>query len=551
MTTVGPVVEDALRRAGTAPFFLGLASPVTAPLEPRAGSNAWVVTGARSATSAPLLANDPHRALAHPSLRYLIHLNAPGWNVIGAASPWLPGVVIGHNEHVAWGMTAFPADVVDIFVERVDPSNPHRVELGGRWVDTTIVHDPIKMKGQAKPFPFEREYTPNGVIVATDSERHLAYTVRWSGSEPGAAGELAALALDRARSAAEFRAALSRWKLPVAEVVFADADGLAGRQVAGLVPHRRGWDGALPVPGWSGLYDWQGWLRPDDLRHAMLPRPGGFFVSANQNAARTNRLVDVLEQNQVQTVEGFEHLQQDTTSWNAGQLVPLLAPLLASRNDVEAARQRLLQWDRRVSADSTDAALYVFWEEALARLLAERHLGPDLLNDYLARAVLPITALIKPAAAWFDGEPSAARDRLLLDGLAIAADRLRAANPKKDPSAWGDLHTLTFKHPLAITRAARERFNFGPLALSGYSGTVLSTSPVRDVAAGASFREIVDVSDWDRSVWTQAPGQSGEPGSPHFADLARPWSMAEYFQMAFSAAAVEASTEATLILRPR
>ena len=118
------------------------------------------------------------------SLRYLVHLNAPGWNVIGATSPWLPGVVLGHNERVAWGMTAFPADVVDVFVEQLNPSNAHQVRHLGRWVNTTIVPDPIAMKGQAKPFPFEREYTPNGVLVATDSERHLAFTVKWSGTEP-------------------------------------------------------------------------------------------------------------------------------------------------------------------------------------------------------------------------------------------------------------------------------------------------------------------------------------------------------------------------------
>jgi penicillin amidase len=448
-------------------------------------------------------------------------------------------------------MTAFPTDIADIYVERVHPSNPHQVEYRGRWVDTTIVRDPIAMKGQAKPFPFEREYTPSGVLVATDSERHLAFTVKWSGSEPGAAGELAALALDRARSAAEFRAALARWKLPSVDVVFADTDGLAGRQVAGLIPDRRGWDGSLPAPGWSGDYEWRGWLRLDDLPHAMLPRSGGFLVSANQNVARTNRLVEVLAGTHVQTVQDFERLQHDTSAWNAAQLVPLLAPLRAARNDVNAARQRLLQWDRRVSADSTAAALYVFWEEALARLLAERSLAPDLANDYVARTALSVLSLLKPTSAWFDADAAAARDRVLLDALAVAVDRVRATSAKRDGPIWGDVHELIFKHPLAITRAGRERFDVGPFALSGYSGTVLSTFPVADVAGGASFREIVDVSDWDRSVWTQAPGQSGSPGSSHFADLAKPWSSGAYFQMAFTTAAVEANTEAVLTLQPR
>jgi penicillin amidase len=551
IASAGPVVQESLRRAGTPPFFLGLASPVRSPANRGAGSNAWVVTGARSATAAPLLANDPHRAFAHPSLRYLVHLNAPGWNVIGAASPWLPGIVIGHNERVGWGMTAFPADIADIYVERVHPSNPHQVQYRGRWVDTTIVRDPIAMKGQAKPFPFEREYTPNGVIVATDSERHLAFVVKWSGSEPGAAGELAALALDRASSAAGFRTTLARWKLPIVDVVFADADGLGGRQVAGLVPERSGWDGALPAPGWPGTHEWHGWRRPDDLPHAVLTRSGGFIVSANQNTARTNRLDELLAGTHEFTAEDFKRFQHDITAWNAGQLVPLLAPLHAPGSDVEAARQQLLRWDRRVSADSTAAALYVFWEEALGRMLAGTHLAPDLVDDYLARAGLSVMALLKPSRAWFDGDPAAARDRLLLDALAAAVARLSGPGGRQDEPLWGSLHTLTFKHPLAITRAGRERFNIGPFALSGYSGTVLSTFPATDVIGGPSFSEILDVSNWDRSIWTQAPGQSGSPESPHFADLARLWSTGEYFPMAFSEEAVKAAAESELTLRPR
>src|SRR4051794_28114663 len=210
---VPPVGGEALRRAGTAPFFLGLAAPIVSPADRGAGSNAWVVSGARSATGAPLLASDPHRPFAHPSLRYLVHLNAPGWDVIGATAPWLPGVVVGHNDRVAWGMTASPAaaaDVADVYVERVNPANPHQVQYRGRWVNTTIVRDPIGMKGQAKPFPFEREHTPNGVIVATDSERHLAFSLKWSGSEPGTAGELAALALPRAAWAGGFSGRAAR-----------------------------------------------------------------------------------------------------------------------------------------------------------------------------------------------------------------------------------------------------------------------------------------------------------------------------------------------------
>ena len=553
---VPAVVGEALRRAGTAPFFLGLAAPVTTPANRGAGSNAWVVSGTRSATGAPLLASDPHRAFEHPSLRYLVHLNAPGWNVIGAASPWLPGVVIGHNEQVAWGMTALSAgaaDIADVYVERVNPANPHQVQYRGRWVNTTIVPDPIVMKGQAKPFPFEREHTPNGVIVATDSERHLAFSLKWSGSEPGTAGELAALALARADSASVFRASLARWKMPAVEVVYAAVDGAAGRQAAGLLPVRSGWDGALPAPGWPGVFEWRGWRRLDDLPHAVAPPAGGYVVSANQNAARTNRLDELLDGAHLHTVDGFKRMQLDTTAWNAGQLVPLLGNLASDRSEAEAARRLLLRWDGRIAADSAAAAVYVFWESELLRKLAESRLTPDLRNGYVARAGLPIAALTTPSRAWFDGDPIQARDRLLLDALAAAVDRrsTTGAAASSSSSSWGALHTLTFKHPLAITQAGRGRFNVGPFELAGYPDTVLSTYPSGEVTGGASFREIVDLSNWDRSVWINAPGQSGAPGSRHFADLARPWSAGDYFPMAFSDAAVQAAAETTLTLTPR
>ena len=545
-------VGDALRRAGTEPFFLGLAAPVPAPPDRAAGSNAWVVSGSWSSTRAPLLASDPHRAFSNPSLRYLVHLNAPGWNVIGAASPWMPGVVIGHNERVGWGMTSLPADVVDIYVERVNPSNPHQVEVRGRWVDTTVVPDPIVMKGQAKPFPFEREYTPNGAIVATDSSRHLAFTVKWSGGEPGTAGELAALTLDRAQSADDVLAALRRWKLPAVEVVYAAIDGSAGRQAAGLVPNRIGWDGALPAPGWTGSYAWRGWQRPDEMSRARVPAGGGVIVSANHDMARTSRLGELFADARPYTTADFRRFQLDVTAWNASRLVPLLASVPADREDVERARQQLLQWDRRFTADSTAAVLYEIWEDALARKLVEPVLPASQRDEYVARADVQVAALVQPTRAWFSGDPVQARDRLLVDALGAAVAGVRGlASAEWRSASWGRLHALTFTHPLAITKLARARFNVGPFEMAGYRETVLATYPSRDIAGGPSFREIVDLADWDRSLWINTPGQSGSPGTRHFADLATPWSMGEYFQMAFTDAAVEAAAESELTLRPR
>ena len=541
---LGDVVADALRRVGTSPFLLGLAAPVV----PAAGSNAWAIAASRSATGMPLLANDPHRPFTHPSLRYLVHLHAPGWNVAGAVSPWLPGVAIGHNDRVAWGLAAFPADTQDVFVERVNPANPHQVERRGRFVDTVVVKDPIVIKGRAKPFAFEREYTPHGVVIASDRDRHLAFTLRWAGMEAGAAGELAALAVDRSRSSAELLDALENWKMPVVDVVYADTDRHVGRQTAGLVPVRSSWDGSVPAPAWTGAFEWRSLRALAGAREAAVKdRP--VEISANQNAARTNRLQGVLSSGTAFTVDAFKALQHDTTSWTAEQLVPLLAQIRAERSDVEAARRRLVDWDRRVAAASPIATLYVYWEEALVRTLAERQLPAELRDDYVTRAHFDVTWLTKPARTWFDGDPARARDALLLDALAAAVDRVRALPPQPEPT-WGRLHAVTFKHPLSVTAAARRLLDVGPFERGGYADTVMSTSSRAGADVGASFSEIVDLANWDRAAVTNAPGQSGVPRSPHFSDLAKMWAAGEYFPLVFSDAAVQANAESTLILQP-
>ena len=200
-------VGDSLRAIGTPPFFTALAgarvtvrlrrtlrttSVRSVRLKPdlATGSNAWAIAGRRSGTGAPILATDPHRPLASPSPRYLVHLTAPGWNVLGATAPWMPGVAIGHNGRVAWSMTAFDADVADLYVERVNPENSHQVEVDGRWQNTRVVIESLLVKGRPKPTTFEIEYTPHGVVIAADVARHIVFTLRWSGAEPGTAGEL-------------------------------------------------------------------------------------------------------------------------------------------------------------------------------------------------------------------------------------------------------------------------------------------------------------------------------------------------------------------------
>jgi penicillin amidase len=527
-------VGDSLRQIGTRPFFTTLA-----------GSNAWAISPGRSTTGGSIVATDPHRLLTNPSLRYLVHLTAPGWNIAGATAPWMPGVAIGHNDRVAWGMTAVDADTADLYVERVNPDNPHQIESGGAWQNTRVVLESLVVKGRAKPIAFELEYTPHGVVIGIDRVNHLVFTLRWSGMEPGAAAELGALALDRAASGAEVRAALTRWKMPAVSVIYAERGGAIGSQVAALVPARRGWDGRLPVPGWSGQYEWSGWRSLDDLPHAANPA-SGYVASANSSRARAERLREVLSRRQSFSAVDSTRLQHDEHAWNADRLVPLLAGVRSDRDDVEQLRQRLVRWDHEVSIGSVEGAVYVTWERLAERMLIERRV-PAALVDELA-ALTPnmlVSALVQPSRTWFDGDVRTSRDKLIVSALAATADYFQA-------HSWRELQQVVFTHPLAINDAGRKRFNLGPFERAGYADTVMSMSGRRpDAAIGASFSAVFDTADWDRSIVENAPGQSETPDSPHFGDLATLWAGGEYFPLAFSEKAVAGNAHTTLMLVPR
>jgi penicillin G amidase len=416
--TISPIVGEAVRRAGTPPFFMGFAAPVTAD----AATTPEALKPANANADAAVAARDL------PSRRYLVHLVAPGWNVAGAAVPWLPGVIAGHNERIAWNVEPFAADVQDVFVERLNPANPHQVDDHGRWIDTRIVTEPIAIRGNAKPFMFEAEYTRHGVIVASDRARSLAFTVRWTGTEAGGAGELAALAIDRSGSWEEFRAALERWKMPARRFTYADVEGHRGSQAAALLPSRRGWDGALPAPAWSGACEWTGWQPFDAL-------PYGLDQSAG--AARP--------------------------APGAAAEIVALARAHPQRADV------LL---RRIESAASPAIQRALIVEALAESMRE------------AETRLPVL----------------------------------------------------FAHPLGVGAAGRRRFNIGPVAPGD--------------GAGAPFQLSFDASNWDRSTAMNAPGQSGSPSSPHYANLAARWAAGERIALAFSEAAVQASAESTLTLTP-
>jgi penicillin amidase len=533
------------------------------------GSNNWILSGDHTFSRAPIMANDPHRAIQLPSLRYWVHLVAPGWNVLGAGEPALPGVAIGHNQSGAWGFTIFPIDQEDLYVYETDPLDPSRYRYRGAWESMRIERATIPVKGQ-EPVLAELKYTRHGPVIHEDKERHRAYAIRAAWLTEGAAPYLASLRIDQATSWAEFREACRSFLTPSENLVWADVDGHIGWQAVGMAPIRPDWDGLLPVPG-DGRYEWKGVVPAVELPHAADP-PRGWLATANQDNLprgypfavgyqwtdpfRFSRIEEVLATGRRFTLLDMMQLQQDELSLPARNLVPLLLGLTPRTDNASEVAQRLLAWDYVLDRDSVPAAIYTTWEKALKEAVWELTVPRE------ARSVLSAGSLsTEKMLAWltvpdgrFGPDPIAGRDALLQSALAKAVAGLQERlGSDVDRWQYGQprLKHLALKHPLsdAVRSDIRARLDLETVPRGGYAHTVNSTSDQDNQASGASFRIIADPGDWDRSLGTNTPGQSGDPESPHYRDLLGPWAAGQYFPVFFSRPKVESVTETTTILR--
>lgn len=527
------------------------------------GSNNWVVSGERSASGAPLLANDPHRTIQLPSLRYAVHLNGPGWNVIGAGEPALPGVAAGHNDRIAFGFTIVGIDQQDLYVERLDPSDPSRVLVPGGSEPMRVEPTRIEVKGQAARDVLLR-FTRHGPVLHLDGARQRAYALRWVGTEPGTAGYLASLSLNTARNWDEFVAATARWATPSQNLVYADVDGTIGWVVAGLTPVRPGWSGLLPVPGHEGKYEWAGFVPASDLPRSVNPQ-AGFVATANHNilpkdyriplgydwspAHRYDRIVEALGSRPRWSVEDFEALQHDERSLPARAIVEALRAAAARRKvegrDRAMAVEMLTTWDGVLGAQSAPAALYQLWLPHLLRELAAIAYAPADRPHAPERLPLEqaLARLARPSAADLDALLGPALDR------AVADARARMGASPGD-WAWGKIHRAVFEHPLAVTEQQRAVLDLGAVPRGGDATTLNNTGAGARQVHGASYRQVIDLGNWDRSTMTNVPGQSGQPGSPHYGDLLPLWALGRYHPMSFTRASVEANASARLVLSP-
>lgn len=542
-----------------ASVIAGYRDAVSIPeLKQAEGSNNWVVAGRLSETGAPLLASDPHRPVILPSLRYLVHLNAPGWNVIGSGEPALPGVAIGHNERIGWGFTIVQYDLADLFIEQINPENPNQYRVGDGWQPFETESATIQVRG-GDPVEADLQWTRHGPVVWTDPAGGRVATLRWAGQEPGTAGYLGSLALDQAQNWDGFVEAMKAWKVPSENIVYADVDGRIGWVPAGLMPIRTAWKGLLPVPGWKDEYEWTGFRTVDELPRIVDPEQG-YIATANHNIIpegyphdlgfdwsnpyRFQRIDEVLEAGEKFSIADFQRLQHDETSLPARKLIPMLAEL--PEGQAAEARELLRNWDFVLAKDSAGAALFEVWIRNLPGKYVMSQVPPA------AQALIERNLTTPRLIAGLEGLSESERRMILGESLEQAwAETKQKLGDEISAWRWGALHKIEFRHPLANTAGRREVFNLGPFERGGDPNTPNATpGPGFAQSNGASYRHILDAADWDRSVFTSTPGQSGMPGSPHYDDLAGRWANHEYLPLPFSREAVEAATQHRLQLQP-
>ncbi len=546
------------------------------------GSNSWVVSGDYSETGEPLLANDPHLSEQMPSIWYEIGLHAPGWNVTGFSFAGAPGVVIGHNDRIAWGFTNVGPDVQDLFIEKLNPDNPLQYLFEDEWRDIETIEEVIKVNG-GEDVTLQVHLTHHGPILNSVDERiDEVLSLRWTVFEHSRTMG-AILMLDQAQNYQDFKEAGRNFDVPTQNLLYADVDGNIAYQTPGLIPIRPIADGLSPVPGWTGENEWQGWIPYESLPSVLNPEKG-YIVTANNSVAdekypyqvslywdngdRAQRITDMIESQLAKgsrfTHDDFARMQFDSYSLTAADYVPLITSLSSSDNSVQEAIDLLSEWDYQERRESVPAALFEIFYMQFTRAVLADELGSAVdtfpLGTDAQRVFFHDLAGKRDSHYWDDvNSPEIeSRDDMILKAMAEAIGWLETnLGGKMEDWQWGELHTVTF-HDSSLGQSGigpiEKLVNRGPYPVDGGSDIVNAASWSWDEPAVVgwlpSMRMIVDLSDLDASQSTQTTGQSGHPGHRHYDDMIELWANGTYHPMLFGREAVEANAEQLLNLQP-
>ena len=547
-------------------------------------SNSWAVGPERSVTGGPILASDPHLRAQMPSIWYEAHLCGGSLDVIGATLPGTPVVMIGHNQRIAWGITASMVDTQDLFLERVNPDDPRLYETPNGWEPLSVRRETIYVRGRKEPIVEEIQETRHGPSLSPllPGETRLL-TVQSPILRPQKALR-GMVRLNRAGHWDEFRAALANLDVAL-NVVYADRDGNIGYQLSGKVPRRGKGTGLLPTPGWDVSYDWRGLIPFDELPSAFNP-PEGYVVSANNRIVgddypfvlshdwidgfRAMRIENQLRSREKHSADDFAAMHLDVYSEAARQLVVLMADVEGDNPLQVRALEHLRRWDCRLTADSVSATIYVVLRQHLVRNVFGPRLGP-LLGQYVGSAPSESVAgsayparitgflidLLRKADPSWLATQTEFESWLELKRVSLAQTVLHLRSTigdDLDTWRWGQLHQVRWDHPLGRVKPLDRVFCRGPFPIGGDADTPCQTALAPGGYAATewipSYRQIVDLGDLSNSRSIHSTGQSGLPGSPHYDDFIRPWIEGRYHPMLYDRKAILNDLEHMLVLRP-
>jgi len=581
------------------------------PADNGVGSNSWVVGGSRTTTGMPILANDPHLAIQMPSIWYQIGLHckpkneACPYDVAGFSMAGVPAVIIGHNDRVVWSMTNLGPDVMDLYIEKINPENPNQYEVNGKWVDFDIRKETIKVAGKDpiemdvrisrhgpiisdvfgvlknEGDPKDEKFVPFKDNVGIELTEHYAIALKWTAFTVSSSF-VAPWMMNTAQNWDDFREAAQTAKVPSQNVVYADVDGNIGYQAPGDIPIRKNGDGTLPVPGWTDDYEWTGYIPFEELpwtfnppedyiataNNQVEPRDYPYLISTDYNLGyRANRIVQMIENAPGKiNISYIQKMQGDDYDGGAPYILPTLLGMTFDASNLTEGLNTLKTWDYQASANSAPAAIYeAFW----------RNLLIDTFNDDLPERYYPSggatwfevvrNIVNEPDSFWWDDKTTTdkveTRDDIITRSYEKAISELEDKLGKDQSKwKWGDLHTSTFENGTLGASASpgliRSLFNRGPFPTSGGTDIVNATSWKKvtqgyEVTNVPSMRMIVDLSNLNNSVTVHTTGQSGHAYHPHYDDMAPLWANIEYYPMFFSEQAIVNDAEGHLVFSPK
>ncbi|HTP01215.1 MAG TPA: penicillin acylase family protein, partial [Anaerolineales bacterium] len=554
------------------------------------GSNNWVLSGRRTTTRMPILANDMHLGMTAPAVWYENHLSGGDLHVTGVSFPGVPLVVAGHNEQLAWGYTNGFPDVQDLYMERLrrTPEGRTEYEFQNQWFEAQVIREEIQVKG-SQPVVEEVVVTRHGPIINSlveGEEAESPLAMRWTALDnTQTVGTL--LQMNRAASCEAFREALRSWTVPTQNVVYADRQGHIGYSFPGHIPIRAKGNGAVPVPGWSGEYEWLGYVPYEELPHMFDPA-SGYIASANNRvvdsgypywvspdfcvSGRASRIVQKIKERDTFSMDDVAAMQMEQVSIVARKIMHSLQDVHARDQGLEEVLRLFRDWDGHISATGPHSAIYEVFTHQLILNITTPRLG-DLAVRYAGKGPNPVLAwgtmfteharewlmmtLSDPESPWWEADDGRTRADLICEAMSETVAILKkSCGPAIGDWAWGTIHTLTLGHPLGAVKPLDRIFNRGPYAIGGDGDTIWATGSSRfDLGEreiiGPPSRFIADLSDWNNSKGILVPGQSGHPASPHYDDNIAGHFNGEYHPMLFDRERVLSETASRLVLGPR